>query len=84
MSYIYDYDSIKKLINHNIPIILTLYKANNGYYKYHSVTIRGFIEYENNKDEIIKLLVINDNWSLEPKYINYGTLSSISCISYFI
>lgn len=78
----FNYNSLVGLLKNKNPIILSVYNANKGYYKYHSVIVKGYMKYTNRNKEC-KLLVINDNWHYETKFLDYDTLSSISMINYF-
>lgn len=76
--------SIKKwLKNTNIPLILSIYKANDGYYKYHSITVVGFIEYlDKNTGNKLNLFAVHDNWSKKVRYLDYNKLHLLCMLNY--
>jgi hypothetical protein len=79
----YNFSTIKSVIDTGKPVILSVSSANYGYYKSHTILIRGYIIYKiNNKN--ITLLIINDNWSSGMRFIDYDTISCISSINYYI
>lgn len=81
----YAFETIKEIIDKNEPIILSVSSANNGYYKYHAMVIRGYIVYQSkNTKEKVRLLIVNDNWDLEKRYVDYDTIGKLSAISYLI
>lgn len=69
----YNFNTIKTLIDKNIPIILSFWKCEK--YSNHTITIIGY------NDET-KDLIIADNWSVRPQKINYNNISFISSINY--
>lgn len=78
----FNYNTLKDILVKSQPIILSVYNANSGYYKYHSVVLKGFMSYKN-KDRNCRMLVINDNWHEKTKFIDYNTLSNIAMINFF-
>lgn len=76
----FDWNLIKKNIDNNIPIILSMCKDGKNYYLNHSVVIIGYREYINSK---AKILSIYDNWHQQVSYIDFNKLSRISSINYF-
>lgn len=69
----FNYDKIKKLIDDEIPVIISFYKTPR--YKNHSITIVGY------NDEA-RELICYDNWSLKETAIMYYDFSFISSINY--
>ena len=69
----YNFNSIKKQIDNNNPIILSVYKA--GKYDTHTVIVIGYNEETNE-------LLIHDNWKILIQKIKYDDISFISSINY--
>lgn len=78
----FTFKTIKSIIDTNNPLVLSVYSANDGYYKNHAVVCKGYITYKNQDGKKITLLLINDNWSAIKTYIDYSTISKISSIHY--
>lgn len=78
-----DFEIIKEIINGDNPAIISVKCANNGYYKNHSMVVKGYIEYGNDKGDTVRLLAVNDNWSKESRFIDYDTVSKISALDFF-
>lgn len=76
--------SIKRwLKSTNIPLILSVYKANDGYYKYHSTSVVGYIEYlDKNSGNKLNLIAIHDNWSKKVRYVDYNKLHWLCMFNY--
>ena len=75
----YTWSNLKTLLNHNIPVILSMNNDGRNYYINHSITIVGYLEYTNK----CKMLMIYDNWYDTISYIDFNKLSTISCVNYF-
>lgn len=73
----YTWKKIKNLIGKNKPIILSLNNDGRNYYKNHSVTIVGWMEFNKTR-----FLIVADNWYTTYAYIDYEKLSLISSINY--
>nr|DAT44793.1 MAG TPA: Staphopain peptidase C47 [Caudoviricetes sp.] len=70
-------ERVKKILEGGAPVILNLWSDGRGYYRNHSVTISGVMEYEN-----AKFLLVLDNWNKTVSMIDYGKLSIISSINW--
>lgn len=68
---------IKKLISADIPVILNLWDDGRKYYHDHSVTVVGIEEYKN-----ARFLIVLDNWSKKPAFVDYGKLCMISSLNW--
>lgn len=77
-------NTIKKWLKETkTPIILSLFKANDGYYNYHSVTVVGYYEYvDKYTGNNIVLLKIHDNWSKKTRYIDYKKIHWLCMFNY--
>lgn len=81
----FDFIDIKDIINKGHPIMLSVLIANEGYYKYHAVIVKGFIVYKNTKtNKEIKLLIVNDNWSKDNRFIDYDSINKFAVVNYYI
>lgn len=77
----YNIDTIKKCINKNTPVILSMMNDGRNYYKNHSVVIIGYSTYEIN-NTTKDILIIYDNWSNMISYIDYSRLPTLTAINY--
>lgn len=73
----FNWKTIKTQIDKSNPILLSLYKDGREYYKNHTVSVIGYVEYEK-----AKMLIIYDNWYKSFSYIDYNKLSTICSINY--
>ena len=79
----FNLETIKNLIDANIPIILSLTSDGRDYYKVHSITIIGYVTYKNVETNQEKtLLQVYDNWFTGPGLIDYEALNSVCEICY--
>lgn len=75
----WSYKSLKSILrNGNKYAILNLSNDGRGYYKNHSVTVIGYVEYENHR-----FITVYDNWNNSVSYIDYNKLSAISSINWY-
>ena len=77
-------NSLKKLLDKDIPIILNLSDDGRKYYKNHSVLVIGYKEIVLSNKKTMFFLKVKDNWNKETSYIDYAKLSIISSINYAI
>ena len=77
----FNFKTIKKQIDNNTPVILSLYNDGRDYYESHTVTIVGYIVYIVDGKEI-PLLEVLDNWYYYGSIIDYSAMSIISEITY--
>lgn len=82
--YGFNYNKIKDILKEsNAPIILNIFKANDGYYINHTVLVKGYSVYKDiNSGDTVKFLMIYDNWVKRLRYIDYDKLYWISSIDY--
>ena len=71
------WDTVKRLIARQTPVILNLWNDGRGYYHDHTVTVIGVEEYR--KD---MFLLVLDNWNESVSLIDYKKLSIISSINW--
>lgn len=86
----FNYNTIKQQINQGIPVIISMYNDGRQFYKNHTVTAVGYMEFQmDNLDPFIEhikpkkernILMVYDNWSTEIRYIDLKQVSSISSI----
>jgi hypothetical protein len=77
----FKFETIKSEIHKNNPLILSVLKDGNDYYKNHSITIIGYELYRIN-GQLIPMLVIYDNWYSSISYVDYNKMSTIASIHY--
>lgn len=78
----FNWKTIKKLVDNNTPFMLSISNDNRSFYKDHSITIIGYMEYKIG-NKIVKMLKVYDNWSLEERYVDYNIISPFLSIHYF-
>ena len=87
----FNYNTIKQQINQQNPVILYLFTDNRGYYKSHTLTIVGYIEFnlfDNfarsiiNQNKVKRMLLVYDTWTEETSYLDSDIISPISCITF--
>lgn len=80
----YGFTEIKKLIDNDIPIILSVYNDGRDYYVSHTIVIIGYLTYRVNDNKSLEpFLLVYDNWKPKIGVIDYKTLSLISSINFF-
>ena len=77
------WDRIKKLIQENRPIILSLSDDGREYYTNHSITIVGYNEYKIDGGNIVRMLKVYDNWRETIGFVDFKKLGRVCCINYF-
>lgn len=73
----FNFDTIKNLIDKGQPIILSMANDGRGYYKNHTVTVIGYVIYQE-----ARMLIVADNWNGSVSYLDYGKLSKISSLNW--
>lgn len=73
----FNFDTIKSLINQGRPVLLSMANDGRGYYKNHTVTVIGYVVYQE-----AKMLVIADNWNASISYLDYNKLSRFSSLNW--
>ena len=68
---------VKDILSRGIPLVLNLWDDGRKYYHDHSVTVVGIEEYEN-----ARFLIVLDNWSKKPAFVDYGKLCMISSLNW--
>lgn len=78
----FNFHTIKKQIDYNNPVILSVVNDGRDVYKNHSVVIIGYTAYKID-DTMVYVLAVYDNWRKEISYIDYNKLSILSSINYY-
>lgn len=78
----FNFFTIKRQLDYNNPIILSIWNDGRNVYKKHSVVVIGYTAYKIN-DTMVYILAVYDNWRKEVRYIDYNKLSMISSINYY-
>lgn len=73
--------TIKKQINKDIPVILSILNDGRDCYKNHTITIVGYEQF-NVDGKIAEMLIVYDNWDKEYHYVDYELLNKISPLVY--
>ena len=85
----FNFNTIKKQIDQQNPVILSLFTDNRNYYKSHTIVVVGYAEFnllDNfvhtiiNQKKIKRMLLVYDNWTKEVSYVDPDIISPISCI----
>ena len=77
----YNLAAIKNSINKNNPVIISMFNDGRDYYKNHSIVIIGYETFKI-KEKKVDMLIVYDNWGKSKSYIDYNTISIISCINF--
>lgn len=77
------WDRIKKLIQGNRPVILSLSNDGREYYANHSITIVGYNEYKIDGDNIVRMLRVYDSWRETISFVDFKKIGRVCCINYF-
>lgn len=73
----FGFEKIQSLTDKGTPMILSFHHDGNRYYKSHSVMVVGYAVCG-----VKRFLVIYDNWTAAPSYIDYDRLSIFASINY--
>ena len=76
----FDLISIILAIENNIPVMLSLFRDGRDYYDNHTVTIVGYVEFEDENHKKIAMLQVFDNWHTSYSYLDYNLISPFSMI----
>ena len=74
--------TLLELVTNETPLMLNMMNDGNGYYKNHTVTVVGVVDYVLSNQKHIYILEVHDNWSKKSSFIDYQKLSLISSINY--
>lgn len=77
----YNFEKIKKVLDENKLVMLSVFNDGRNYYESHSITVVGYEIYTINGKEVPMLLVY-DNWYNSYSYVDYSRISPISMIVY--
>lgn len=72
------FDKVKDLINSQHYVLLNLWKDGRDYYKNHTVTIIGYLEYEHGK-----FFVVYDNWNAAQCLVDFDKLGVIASLNWY-
>lgn len=78
----FDIWDIFKQLDAGHPVILSLQNDGRDYYRGHTITVVGYIEFCDEYGHLIYLLMVYDNWFSTFALFDYETMSSLSCIVY--
>lgn len=73
----FNWQTITNQIDNKNPVLLSLWNDGRNYYRNHTVSIIGYMQYDT-----VKILIIYDNWYKTPSYLDYNKLCNICCINY--
>lgn len=77
----FSFNSIKKMIGKNIPVIINIFKDGRKYYDDHSITVTGYREVMvDNKTR--RFLIVQDNWAKDYSYLDFDCLGMIASLNY--
>ena len=78
---LFDFETLRGLIDGGVPAALSFYRDKNRYYKSHTVVVTGYCIYKT-KNGTARFLMIYDNWNNTPSYLDYDGLSFFASINY--
>lgn len=78
----FNFETIKGLIDKDLPIVLSVPNDGRNYYKNHSVSICGYATYQVG-NRLCKMLILQDNWVKEYGYIDYDKMNNFCSINYY-
>lgn len=78
----FNFFTIKKQLDYNNPVILSVVNDGRNIYKNHSIVVVGYTTYKID-DKMVYILAVYDNWSKEIRYVDYNKLSIFSSINYY-
>ncbi len=79
----FNFASIKKYVDQDKPVMLSMYKDGRQWYDNHSVTIVGYAEYKLDGKKTVRMIKVFDNWYEEIMYVNYDLMHMISSLHYY-
>ena len=78
----FNLNSIIQLINDNTPIMISMFKDGRKYYDSHTITIVGYVVYEDENHKQQVMLQVYDNWHSSYSFLDYNLVCNISMICY--
>lgn len=83
----YSLSKIKELIDKKTPVILSIFRDGRDYYNDHTVTVKGYQEFEltnssTGAKKYITMLIVQDHWSKVISYVDFEFISCISAVNY--
>lgn len=67
-------------IEQNAPVMLSLFRDGRGYYDNHTITVIGYVEFEDEFHKKIIMLQVFDNWHSSYSFVDYNLISPFSMI----
>lgn len=81
----FSFNSIKKIIDGGMPLILSMTWDGRDYYDNHSVTVLGYHTCVDPTTGLERhFLHVHDNWKADVSFVDFERISFFSSISYFI
>ena len=74
--------SIINLINAGTPVMISIFQDGRKYYDSHTITIVGYILYEDENHKQKAMLMVYDNWHNSYSLLDYDQMCAISMICY--
>ena len=78
----FNLETIMNLIDQNTPVMISICQDGRKYYDSHTITIIGYVVYEDENRNKKVMLQVYDNWFSSYSYLDYTPLSLISMICY--
>jgi len=78
----FNLEDIKKILDANQPILISIYKDGRKYYEHHTITIVGYITYKDNEGREKTVLKVYDNWYTSAGFLDYDVLNFNATICY--
>jgi len=77
----FNLDTMIRILDWGIPIILSVTSDGRGYYSRHTVTVYGYHKFISSGGTKVMLMVY-DNWNSTRSYIDYSKMSALCSICY--
>ena len=78
----YNLQSIMDLLDNDTPVMISMFKDGRSYYDSHTITIIGYVQYRDEYDQTITMLMVHDNWFSSYSFLDYNPICAISEICY--
>lgn len=78
----FNLNKIINLLDNNTPIMISIFKDGRKYYDGHTVTIVGYVIYQDEKHNQSTMLLVHDNWFNSYSFLDYEALRGICSICY--
>lgn len=78
----FELESILDQLNQDIPVMISMFRDGRKYYDSHTITIMGYIQYRDEHNKNITMLMVHDNWFGSYSFLDYKPICAFSQICY--